>query len=399
MADLDSTNIKNYYASFNLDQFAVGLISVFINLFFFATQNYAAVLYFELATFIVALVTYIPAGYLMRRYHPRYLYLIGLALSIILLVDLLVATGALASVFIFGIIYGASIGVYYAGNNVIMYDITKRSNRTSFVATNNFLTGAASLIAPVLAGALIEFTTFTGVYKFIWDFAIAIIFFVLSAILILRIKQHGKFGLKYSIKGTLIKAKKGFSKFNIYFVVSQIFSFGVGIILPIYVFQITQNYLVTGIFVGYEVLLYIAANYVFRKGFAKSGPFAKYSIPVIILSSLLMLFPSIVPPPINAFIFAGIFTFLAAPLDNMVTVEYMRFLDKNKDINRALFWANREYYLVIGRVIILGFMIFLLAHITNTLSFVLILPALSIYSLIYYKINRGREDDTLLKVS
>jgi MFS family permease len=386
MVNRDWANIKRYYASFNLDQFAVGLIGVFINLFFFATQNYAAVLYFEIATFIIAMVTYLLSSYVLRRYSPRYLYLIGLGLSILLLVDLLVATGAMANVLIFGIIDGASIGIFYAGNNVIMYDITKRSNRTSFVAINNLINGVVSLIAPVMAGVLIEFSAFSGVYRFFWDFLIAIVFFIVSAVLMLGIKQRGKFGVKYSIKSTLIKAGKSYSKFNVYFVVSQVFSFAFGIILPIYVFQITGNYLVTGVFASYEVLLYIAANFIFRRGFSETGRFARYSVPGIVASSLIMLFPSAIPPPINAFIFAGVYTFLSTPLDNRVSVEYMRFLDEHKSINRALFWANREYYLTIGRVAILASMILLLYYITNTLSFVLILPVLSLYSLIYYKI-------------
>ncbi len=386
MTDRDHTNIRHYYASYNIDQFAVGLIGVFLNLFFFSTQNYAAVLYFDLATFLIALVTYLTSGYMLRMHHPKSLYLIGIGLSILLLVDLLLATGPLASVFVFGLIYGASIGIFYAGNNVIMYDLTKRYNRTSFVAMNNFLTGAAALIAPVVAGALIEFTTFSGVYKFFWDFAVAIIFFIASAILVLRIKQRGRFGLRYSIKSTLIKVGKSYSKFNIYFVVSQIFGLAASIILPIYVFQITGNYLVTGVFASYEVLLYIIANFVFRRGFVETSRYAKYFVPGIIVSSLIMLAPKIIPPPVNAFIFGGIFTFLATPLDNRVTVEYMRFFDSHKNINRALFWANREYYLTIGRAIILSAMLLFLYYVKDTFSFVLMLPVVSLYSLIYYKI-------------
>jgi MFS family permease len=385
------SNIRNYYISYNLDQFGAGLVGVFINLFFFSTNNYISVLYFQLATFVIALMTYIPAGYFMRRYHPKYLYLLGLALSVFLLGDLLIATGVLSNVFIFGTIYGASIGILYAGNNVLMYDITKDANRTSFIATNNFLGGAVSLIAPVTAGTLIQFSTFTGMYKFIWDFVIAGVFFVLSAIFILRVKHQGRFRIKYSIRSTIIKARKGYAKFNLYFVTSQIFTMAFGIILPIYVFQTTSSYLITGVFVSYQVLLSVLTNFAFRKGFAEKGLFATYAVPGVIISSLVLLFPSVIVAPINAFIFAGLTTIFLTPLDNAVTVEYMKFLDMNDDINRALFWANREYYLVIGRVAILIPMILIAYLTTNTLNFIFILPLISLYSLVYYKIiKRGK---------
>jgi MFS family permease len=383
-------NIRNYYLSYNISLVGTGLVGVFINVFFLATIGYIAVLYFQIATWTITLVAYILSGYLMRKYHPKYLYSAGLILGIILLAVLLTVQSALSNVMVFGLIYGTSIGILYAGNNVVMYDITKGTNRTSFVAVNNLLGGIASLIAPVAAGVLIEFSPLPGVYKFLLDFVIASVFFVIAIFYIMKIKHRGKFRLSYSIRGTFIRAGKDYSKFNWYFIVSTIFGVGYSVIVPLYVFQTTGSYLITGIFAGFEVLVYTLTNFAFRKGFAEGRAFATYAVPALILSSLVLLIPKIIPPPINAFIFSGLATFFTTPLDNAVSVKYMKFLDRNKRINRALFWANREYYLVIGRIAILAPMILVACLVSTSTVFIALIPLLAFYSLIYYTIiKRG----------
>jgi MFS family permease len=391
MGIFERANIRNYYLSYNLFSIGGGLIGVFLNVFFLATVSYVAVLYFQLATWIVTIITYILSGYFMRRYHPKYLYVAGLGLAITLLAAMLVGGGSIASVIVFGLIYGASIGVLYAGNNVIQYDITKGTDRTSFVATNNLLIGISSLIAPIAAGVLIGFSPLPGVYKFLYDFLIAIIFLIVSALFILKIKHKGEFKLKYSIKSTFINAGKVYSRYNWYFALWMIYAVGYSVIVPLYVFQTTGSYLITGIFAGFEVLISIVANFVFRKGFKESGTFAKYAVPALILSSFVLLVPKIIPPPLNAFVFAFLATLFTTPLDNAVNVKYMKFLDKNKKIDRALFWANREYYLVIGRVAILAPMILLVYLLPSGVSFVALLPVLSLYGFVYYTIiGKGR---------
>ena len=386
MGIFERANVKNYYLSYNLFSVAAGLIGVFLNVFFLATVSYAAVLYFQLATWIVTIITYILAGYFMRRYHPKYLYVAGLGLGVTLLAAMLVGGGSISSVIIFGLIYGASVGVLYAGNNVIQYDITKGTDRTSFVAINNLLIGISSLVAPVAAGVLISISPLPGVYKFLYDFLIAIVFLVASAIFILRIRHKGKYKLKYSIRSTFINAGKGYSKYNWYFAVWMIYAVGYSVIVPLYVFQTTGSYLITGIFAGFEVLISILANFVFRKGFNERGAFAKYAIPGLFLSSFVLLMPKIIPPPVNAFVFVFLATIFTTPLDNVANVKYMKFIDKNKKIDRALFWANREYYLVIGRVAILAPMILLVYLLPAGVSFVALMPLLSLYGIVYYAI-------------
>jgi MFS family permease len=380
------TNIGEYYASFNLYLFALGLIGVFINLFFFTTGNYITVLYFQLTTYLIAFVAFALSGYLMNRYKPNTLYTLGLAIFVFLLVTVFSASGLISNPIVFGIGWGMATGIFYGGNNVIMYDITKRANRMSFVSTNNYLGGIAQFIAPMIAGILIQFSTFSGVYRFIWDFAIAAIFLILSVVFILSVKDNDGLNLNYSLKKVIIRGKREHAKFSAYFAFDAVFVRAFGIVLPIYVFQITHSYVITGIFAGYTTLVAIGANIASRRGFRGDGLFVNVAIPGIMVSSLLLFFPSVINPLVAVFAFGGLYNLFSTPLDNAVLVDYMKFLDRNKDINREMFWANREFYLMIGRVAVLIPMIIIAYFITNTLDFIIIMPFLSMYALVYYKI-------------
>ena len=381
--------IERYYLSFNLSVLGSGLVAVFLNLFFLSNYSYLAVLYFQIATYAVAYAAYALSGYALTRYSPKYLYLLGLALSVLVLVDLLVATGPLSNAFAFGAVWGASIGVFYAGNNPMMHDISRSSNRTSFVATNNLLTGAVSLVAPVCAGALIQFSTYSGVERYLWDFAVAAGVFVFAAIVIVRSQQPAPPTRTYSLWRTIRGPGPSYSRFQMFFLASQLFVIPFGIVLPIYVFQQTGSYLLTGVFASYLVGLSVVANFAFRRGFRRDGPFAGAAVLGIVASSLLLFLDW--EPPLNAFLFAGIYTVLSTPLNNMVLVEFMERIDRNPEVDRVLVWSNREFYLGMGRILVLAAMIALSSYLVrNTMNLVFLLPVVSLYALTYLGIVKAR---------
>jgi len=374
--------IGRYYLSFNLYALGNGLVAVFLNLFFLSNDSYLAVLYFQLATYATAYTAYALSGYVLPKYSPKHLYVLGLALSGLVLLDLLAVSGPLSNAFAFGILWGAAMGVFYAGNNPMMHDITRRANRTSFVATNNLLTGAVSLVAPVCAGALIQFSTFSGVERYLWDFVVACGVFLLATLMILRVRYDAVPAKGYTVPRTIRGPGPTYRRFQLTFVATQLFAIPVGIVLPIFVFQQTGSYLITGVFASTLVALAVVANFAFRQGFRRDGWFALGAVTGIIASSLLLFLAW--NPTVSAFVFGGVYTVLATPLNNMVMVEFMEQIDRAPGPDRVLVWANREFYLGVGRVVVLGAMILLATVLVrNPADLVYLLPFLMLFVVAY----------------
>ena len=374
--------IERYYLSFNLAIFGNGLVAVFLNLFFLSNYSYVAVLYFQLVTYATAYGAYALAGYVYPKYSPKHLYVLGLALSGLVLIDLLAVSGPLSNPFAFGVLYGITIGVFYAGNNPLMHDITRSANRTTFVATNNFLTGAVSLVAPVCAGALIQFSTFSGVERYLWDFAVACAVFLLATLVILRARYESRPTHGYAVARTIRGPGPGYRRFQWLFFASQLFSIPIGIVLPIFVFQRTGSYLLTGVFASYLLAVAVVANFAFRRGFRREGPFAIVAVAGIIASSLVLFVNW--NPALMAFAFGGVYTVLSTPLSNMVMVEFMERIDREPGPDRVLVWANREFYLGVGRMVVLGAMVVFASFVVrNPSDVVYLLPLLTVGALAY----------------
>jgi hypothetical protein len=201
-------------------------------------------------------------------------------------------------------------------------------------------------------------------------------------LVILRVRYDARPAEGYSLARTLRGPGPGYARFQLVFVASQLFAIPVGIVLPIYVFERTGSFLITGVFASYLVLLSVVANFAFRRGFRRDGPFALVAVLGIILSSL-VLFESW-NPTVNAFVFGGVYTVLATPLNNMVMVEFMERIDRTPGPDRVLVWANREFHLGVGRVVVLVAMILFATYLVrDPMNLVYLLPLLSLYALAY----------------
>ncbi|MGP8134561.1 MAG: MFS transporter [Thermoplasmata archaeon] len=374
--------VGSYFLSYNLYAFGTGLVGVFLNLFFLSSYSFLAVLYFQITTYATELTAYLLATYFLPRWRPKHLYVLGLALSAFVVADLLAAGRMLSSAFYFGALWGTAMGVFFAGNNPMMHDITRKSNRTPFVATNGFLTGVVTLIAPASAGALIQVSNFTGVLRYLWDFALTAVLLSVSALVILR--TRGETDRPRRDPDTPVGRGPGseFARFRVYFATWQVLAIPVGILLPIYVFEVTGSYVVTGFFASYAILVSIVANLGWRRGFRREGRFTLGAVLAIIASSGLLLVRW--DPPLDAFAFVGVYTLLSTPLNNMVTVDFMDLIDRGDDLDRARVWADREFYLGVGRAVVLGATIVVATYlIRNSIDLVLLLPVLSLGALSY----------------
>lgn len=371
--------VGSYYLSYNLYAFAIGLVGVFLNLFFLSNYSFLAVLYFQFATYAALVTAYLLSTYLLPLWRSKNLYVLGLALSALVLIDMLAASRLVSNAFFFGALWGTAAGVFWAGNNPMMHDITRNAKRTPFVATNGFLTGIVTLVAPVSAGVLIQFSDFTGVLRYFWDFALTAVFLIASALVILRTRGETDRPMRGPNDTARRRPGSGFARFRIYFVSSQLFAIPVGIILPIYVFEVTGSYVVTGLFASYMILVGIAANLWWRNGFRLESRFTLLAVLAIIASSALLLVRW--DPPLDAFAFAGVYTLLSTPLSNMAMVQFMDHIDRTGEVDRTRAWADREFCLGVGRVVVLGATIVISTYvIQNSLDLILILPFLSLYA-------------------
>jgi MFS transporter, YQGE family, putative transporter len=381
--------VGSYFLSYNLYAFATGLVGVFLNLFFLSNYSFLAVLYFQIATYATELTAYLLSSYLLPRRKPKHLYVLGLALSGFVLIDMLAASRIVSNAFFFGALWGTAAGVFWAGNNPMMHDITRNANRTPFVATNGFLTGVVTLVAPVSAGFLIQFSGFTGVLRYLWDFAITAVFLFVSALVILRTRSETDRPMRDPSDTARRRPGREFTRFRIYFVSWQLFAIPVGIILPIYVFQVTGSYVVTGVFASYTILVSIVANLWWRNGFRREGRFTLLATLAIIASSALLLVRW--NPPLDAFAFVGVYTLLSTPLGNTVMVDFMDLIDRSGDLDRTRAWADREFHLGVGRAVVLGATIVISTYfIRSSMDLILILPFLSLYAVSYLVVLRSR---------
>ena len=374
--------VASYFLSYNLYAFATGLVGVFLNLFFFSNYSFLAVLYFQITTYLTELTAYLLSSYLLPNWRPKRLYVLGLGVSAFVVIDMLAASRYVSSAFFFGALWGTAAGVFWAGNNPMMHDITRNANRTPFVATNGFLTGIVTLAAPVSAGVLVQFSNFTGVLRYVWDFSITAAFLLASALVILRTRGETDRAMRDPSDTARGRPGREFARFRVFFVSSQLFAIPVGIILPIYVFQVTGSYVVTGFFASYTILVSIAANIGWRNGFRRDSRFVLFATVAIIASSVLLLVQW--APPLDAFAFVGVYTLLSTPLANMVMVEFMDLIDRSGSLDRTRVWADREFHLGVGRAAVLGATIVIATYvIRNSIDLIFILPFLSLYAVSY----------------
>ena len=89
-------------------------------------------------------------------------------------------------------------------------------------------------------------------------------------------------------------------------------------------------------------------------------------------------------PALMAFAFGGVYTVLSTPLSNMVMVEFMERIDREPGPDRVLVWANREFYLGVGRMVVLGAMVVFASFVVrNPSDVVYLLPLLTVGALAY----------------
>jgi len=389
--------VRLYYLSYNLYAFSSGLTSIFMSLFILATASLVGVIYFNMFYYAGLEIALFACAYTLEFVTPKDLYIAGTIFRAVTLVAILFSAMIVSNPLLFGFIYGISIGTFFLGNNILLSDVSRGVDRKDFVYKNSLIGSIVALFAPTIAGVLIEYSQFSGSLRFTYDFLAAFVMLVASAyfLWIANIKRPPR-PIVFSIKDVVIR-QKDYQDYKRYFLVYQLFYIPFSILLPVFVFQMTNSYTIAGIYGSLILFITVFANYLVYIKNRYWRHYVKIFIAVTIASSLLLLVPQLVSPLFAIFLFTAIYTLTSTPLNNQVTSNFLELIDKSAK-DRIHFWLNREVYLTLGRAIIFLVLAIALMEMKGSIYyFIYALPPLSLYSLIYLRVSQREDDKTANK--
>ncbi|MGP6207633.1 MFS transporter [Cuniculiplasma sp. SKW3] len=355
-------NSDKYYASAALFFFASGLYGIFINIFFFVTQSLESVILYQTTFQISQTLFFILGTYAMRIISAKYLYATGNILRAITLILLYLIPFLSTDAMFFGFIFGISSGLFWGGNATFSLEISRSTNRYTFLSINSAVSSLAALLSPAIGGFLISESTFSGLNRYIFDFSLSSILLILSSLVSLFISQKGEIGGTFHIKETIIKEEE-YKDYRLFFFFSSILGTVISTLMPIYIYYVTKNYIITGIYGSLASATGFISNVVAPKLMVRMKQHTVKIVIILIFWSFLFLFKGRF---ITEIVFGGSFLilFFLTPISNLGMGEFMRYLDQFKKTRH--FWINREYYLVSGRIL-------------SFFSILLIVDSMSIY--------------------
>lgn len=367
--------VLRYIVAYNSFYFANGLASSFINIFFFGTGNLLVVLQFQISYQISQLFMFIISSGLSNYLKTKHIYAIGTLVRALSLLSVVIIGGIFYNQFFFGIIYGISGGLYWAGNAVISLDVSRGTNRLNFLSLKLTVSYFVSLIAPTLGGIALELTPFRGVLRYLILFLSAAILLIYSAVQIELITTNKVKTQKVKLIDSIRADKNIKWAFKSYFVFSSVYLFALSIFLPVYVFEITKEYTIVGLLAALMAGSGAIGNVFSPNLLEKGRKRLPYIYGGIIIASSMVFLDIKLYPIILSFLAGGAAMFFAAPINNRSMSNFMNSIDQVA--TSFPYWVNREYYVLVGRLLVLLSFLFLIS--TSGIS--LYMPVLAIMSL------------------
>lgn len=373
-----------YYISYGFFSFSNGLFGIFINVLFFTSNNISDVIFFQIALQVSQTVFFLVGTYLIAYVSARFLYSIGTFLKAAVISSLFLSPFFSGNAVYFGLLYGVSSGIFWAGNATFTLAISKSIKRFNFLSINSVVSNLTSLIAPSVAGVLIAYSLARGIDRYLNDFLLAALLLLLSGFVSLFVKSSGEKGGEFHIKNTIIK-ENDYGKFRLLFFASSILGMVMSTLIPVYVFYLTRNFVLTGAYGTVTASVGFISNVIAPYMKRKMRDYVPYAITLVILSSVTFIL-RFSYTLVLIFLASSIILFFITPLSNLGVSEFMQFLDGFKRTRH--FWINREYYLVIGRVLSLSSILFV-ADYFSLYDAVAILPIFAISVLGYFPVLRN----------
>ncbi len=341
---------SKYYASYAFFSFSNGLYSIFVNVLFFSHDSFAQLIYYQIASQISQMIFFIGSNYFIKYVSARTLFSFGGIMRAVFIGGLLLVPAFSADGLLFGVVIGIASGIFWGGNATFSNEISRQTTRYSFLSKNSSISGLSSLIAPTVGGLIIAYSTASGIFKYFNDFILTFVFLVLSSVIALFISAKGENGGNLKISRTIIHEEQ-YNKFRLYFFSSSILAMILSTVIPVYIFYVTKNYVITGAFGTVSSSIAFISNLLAPRISRKLRRFAEIAIVVIILASLLYYVRGL-EQTFFVFLASALIFFFLSPVTNLGMSEFMVYLDRFQMTRH--FWINREYYLTFGRVISLG---------------------------------------------
>jgi len=168
--------------------------TVFVSLFFYiATGSVAGMVMFSVGRYLGLIGVSLGVVRFAPRVPPSALLKVGIGLNAGFFVLLIVAGhGVAAAALPIGLVSGSALGVYWFGNNSLVYDLVRPGERGRYYGLSFTLLSLMNVVMPLVAGNLI--TGIGGERGYLAVFAIALVGFAAAAWLSRPIEDRGGIG-------------------------------------------------------------------------------------------------------------------------------------------------------------------------------------------------------------
>ena len=347
---LRNREVFGYIKSYNSFYFANGLASFFINILFFSSGSISSVLEYQMTYQFSQLFMFMISGQISNRLETKHIYSAGNILRAISLISTVLIGGVFFNQFFFGIIYGISGGLFWAGNAIISLEVSRGKDRLNFLSINSTISYVVALVSPILGGIALELTPLKGVLRYSLLFAATAILLVYSAIEVELLKVKVSRRKKVRLIDSIYADSHIKRAFKSYFFFSSVYIFAISVVLPVYVFEVTHNYTIVGLLGAFMAGMSVIGN-VFSPTLIKRGnKKISYLYAAIIIGSSFV-FLHMTHPVLFSFMAGGVAMLFVAPINNRSMSNFMNSVDLLT--TSFPYWINREYYLVGGRFAIL----------------------------------------------
>lgn len=356
---LKNSQLVKYISSYNSFYFANGLASSFINILFFSTGSLIIVLEFQMSYQISQLITFIVSGTISNWFKTKHIYAAGNIIRAVSLILAVAIGGIFLNQIFFGIIYGVSGGLFWAGNAIISLEVSRDADRLNFLSLNSTISYVVSLVSPTIGGIALELTPLTGVLRYLIVFIATATILVYSALQAETLEVREKKDQKVRIIDSIYADRHINRSFKSYFLFSSVYIFAISVILPVYMFEVTGNYTIVGFLAAFMAGTSIIGNVFSPKLLKKEKTRVTYIYALIIIVSSLVFLDMKPHPVIFTFLAAGTAMLFVAPINNRSMSNFMNSIDILT--TSFPYWINREYYLVTGRFVMLLSTLFIIS--------------------------------------
>lgn len=361
------------------------LSETFVNVFIWRLKNdYLLIITYLFSCYATIPFIFYLSGYLCMSIDRVWVYKIGIALHALFYFFILSYNQNVINHLIeIGIIKGIAMGFYWFGYHILVFDYTGKDNRDSFYAKIAIISATLSLIAPFIAGYLINrFTNFKGYYII---FAISSLLFLFSIYISTQLTST-PIKKPYKIEDLIFtKNKKWRNIMWVYFFLSAKDTIAM-FLISILVYKVTSSEFTLGKFIFLVSGISILTSYLIGK-FSK--PNTRNNL--VFVGSIIYFFACMFLVFKINFQTLLIYGIAAAVADHLVRIPLSAYsldiigLDINANERKMEYIVARDIPIAFGRILILILFVIFLQYI-NEAAVKAIIFVISIFPYLIYKI-------------